>query len=550
MSAGTSAGRRATSAAVLLDRRLVLAVLLLVPVAGFALLLVEPALDVMYHHDPMHFWIVLTAALINVGLGYLTSGIARRQGDARLFLVSMALLSGAAFLGLHALATPGVLLRGSNTGFVVANPVGLLLASVFAAASALALRRPAALLRSQGWIKGGLAVLVVAWAACSLAGLPPLGSSGPSQQLPAGLQLLGIPALVLYGFAAVRYGLLYRERRRTLLLAVAVAYVLLAEAMVAVTFADTWHATWWEWHLLMVAAFATIAVGARNEYRRARSLSGALGGLYLDSTLEQIDRHRADALASLVAALRAGQPLSPILDRLRKEWATTEEVALLERAAYQLQRTDDLFRPYISPQLAAGLEEHPELAALGGLEREVSVLFADLSGFTDFSEKHRADEVITMLNTYWSATVPVVAEREGGVIERFAGDAIMVVFNAVADQPDHALRAARAALAMRDEVMRIARSQPGWPQFRIGVNTGPAVVGHVGAARMRSFTAIGDTTNLSARLQARARPGHIVIGQPTLAAIGEQAQVERIGPLRLKGKREPVEAFELVSLSR
>ncbi len=141
-------------AAVLLDRRIVLSVLLFVPVAGFALLLVEPALDVMYHHDPMHFWLVLAAALLNVGLGYLTSGIARRQGDARLFLVSMALLSGAAFLGLHALATPGVLLSGSNTGFVVANPVGLLLASAFAAASALALRRPARLLRSQGWIKG------------------------------------------------------------------------------------------------------------------------------------------------------------------------------------------------------------------------------------------------------------------------------------------------------------------------------------------------------------------------------------------------------------
>lgn len=222
---------------------------------------------------------------------------------------------------------------------------------------------------------------------------------------------------------------------------------------------------------------------------------------------------------------------------------------MLERAARQLQRTDDLFRPYISPQLAEGIEEHPELAALGGLEREVSVLFADLSGFTGFSEQHRADEVITMLNTYWSAVVPVVAEREGGVIERFAGDAIMVVFNAVTAQPDHALRAARAALGMREEVLRIARSQPGWPQFRIGVNTAPAVVGHVGAVRMRSFTAVGDTTNLSARLQAQARPGHIVIGPATMAAVGKHAQVQRLGPLSLKGKRKPVEAFELVSLS-
>jgi class 3 adenylate cyclase len=177
------------------------------------------------------------------------------------------------------------------------------------------------------------------------------------------------------------------------------------------------------------------------------------------------------------------------------------------------------------------------------------VLFADLSGFTAYSEVHRADEVITMLNTYWGATVPIVAEREGGVIERFAGDAIMVVFNAVDDQPDHALRAARAAVGLRDEVMHIAGEQPGWPRFRIGVNTGPAIVGHVGTARMRSFTAIGDTTNLSARLQAQARPGHIVIGRATWEAIGHAAQVRPLGLLDLKGKRDPIEAFELESVS-
>ena len=549
MLAETSAGRRGEPPAAALAWRIALGVLLLVPIAGLALLLATPELDAMYHHDPMHFWIVLLAALLNVGLGLLTSEIARRQHDARLFLVSMALLSGAAFLGLHALATPGVLLPGSNKGFVVANPVGLLLASAFAAASALDLGTWAPGRRTQTWIKCGLGVLVVVWAAVSLAGLPPLGKSGPSQQLPAGLQLLGIPALALYGFAAARYGWLYRQKRRALLLAVAVAYVLLAEAMIAVVFSDTWHAAWWEWHVLMVTAFATIALGARNEYRHARSLPGAFGGLYLDSTLDRIDGRRADALAALVAALKAQQPLSPILDRLRQEWATTEELALLEKAAHQLYRTDELFRPYISPQLAEGLEARPELAVLGGEERDVSVLFADLAGFTAYSEGHRADEVITMLNTYWGATVPIVAEREGGVIERFAGDAIMVVFNAVDDQPDHPLRAARAALGMRDEVMHVAQDQPGWPRFRIGVNTGPAVVGHVGAARMRSFTAIGDTTNLSARLQAQARPGHIVVSRSTWEGIGGGAQVQPLGRLDLKGKHDPVEAFELVSLS-
>ena len=542
-------GSAPRSAVAVLGRELSVPFLLLLPVAGLLLLFARPELDVMYQHDPTHFWIVLLAALLNIGLGLLTSEIARRQGDVRLFLVSMALLVGAAFLGLHALATPAVLVPGSNTGFVVANPVGLLLASVFAALSAGGRGRWMARPLAQGLIKAALGAVVLAWAVVSLTGLPPLGESVPSQQLPEGLQLLGIPALALYGFAAVRYGLLFRRRRRGLLLAVAGAYVLLAEAMIAVVFSTTWHAAWWEWHVLMVAAFATIAIGARGEYRHARSLPGAFGGLYLDSTLDRIDRRRAAALSSLVAALRAGEPLSPILSQARDDWASPEEVALLEGAAHQLHQTDALFRTYVSPQLASGLEAHPELAVLGGEEREVSVLFADLAGFTEFSERRRADEVIAMLNRYWGATVPIVGEREGGVIERFAGDAIMVVFNAVQDQPDHALRAARAAIGMRDEVMQVAAERPDWPRFRIGINTGPAVVGNVGAAGMHSFTAIGDTTNLSARLQAQARPGRIVISRATMDAIGAVAEVEQLGALELKGKQAPVEAFVLVSVA-
>jgi len=542
-------GSAPRSALAVLGRELSVPFLRLLPVAGLLLLLARPELDVMYQHDPTHFWIVLLAALLNVGLGLLTSEIARRQGDVRLFLVSIALLTVAAFLGLHALATPGVLLPGSNTGFVVANPVGLLLASAFAALSAAGRGRWMARPLYQGLIKATLGAVVLAWGVVSLTGLPPLGESVPSQQLPEGLQLLGIPALALYGFAAVRYAMLFRRRHRGLLLAVAVAYVLLAEAMIAVVFSTTWHAAWWEWHVLMVAAFATIAIGARNEYRHARSLPGAFGGLYLDSTLDRIDRRRAAALSSLVAALRAGEPLSPILGQARDDWASPEEVALLEGAAHQLHQTDALFRTYVSPQLASGLEAHPELAVLGGEEREVSVLFADLDGFTAFSERRRADEVIAMLNRYWGATVPIVGEREGGVIERFAGDAIMVVFNAVQDQPDHALRAARAAIGMRDEVMQVAAERPDWPRFRIGINTGPAVVGNVGAAGMRSFTAIGDTTNLSARLQAQARPGRIVISRATMDAIGAVAKVEQLGALELKGKQAPVEAFVLVSVT-
>lgn len=155
-------------------------------------------------------------------------------------------------------------------------------------------------------------------------------------------------------------------------------------------------------------------------------------------------------------------------------------------------------------------------ARVGGDEREVSVLFADLAGFTGFSEERPASEVVEMLNRYWAAAVPAVV-GEGGLIDRFAGDAIIVVFNAVTDQPDHAMRAARAALAIRSDTEHLAAEHASWPRFRIAVNTGPAVVGNIGAPRRGRHRAhdgrgprrprhSGPSGRHAAEGQARARP--------------------------------------------
>src|SRR5215208_7851032 len=111
--------------------------MLALPVIGLALLLVQPEIDLAWEHHPSHFWLVLLTAAVNVALAYVTNVVASRQRDARLLLVSLAFLASAGFLGLHALATPGVLLEGKNAGFTIATPVGLLLASCFAALSGL-----------------------------------------------------------------------------------------------------------------------------------------------------------------------------------------------------------------------------------------------------------------------------------------------------------------------------------------------------------------------------------------------------------------------------
>jgi class 3 adenylate cyclase len=176
------------------------------------------------------------------------------------------------------------------------------------------------------------------------------------------------------------------------------------------------------------------------------------------------------------------------------------------------------------------------------------VLFADLAGFTSFSQGRPAGEVVAMLNAYWEAVVPVVAGREGGLIERFAGDAVMVVFNALDDQRDHPARAARAALAMRDAAERVAASHADWPRFRVGVNTGRAAIGNVGAGDQRSFSAIGDTTNVAARLQAAASPGQVLISEATRERLGDAAASRPLGPMALKGKDDDVEVFELVEV--
>ena len=520
------------------------ALLLAVPLVGLAVLLGYPRLDVHWEHNPSHFWLVLVIALINIVLGLAMSEAARRRSDARVFLVALAFLVSAGFLGLHALATPGVLLEGKNTGFVIATPVGLLAASFFAAASAVHLSPQTAawIMRRQAWLRGAVLGVLALWAVASLAAIPPLDDRFLPERTEGPLVVPAVVGVALYGFAAWRYLGLYRLRGTPLPASIGVAFILLAEAMVAGAFGRNWHASWWEWHVLMAIAFGLVAFAARLEYARQASVPSTFTSLYLEHTLGRVDRERAAALEELVSSPGGAVTLQ------QRHGLAPDEAEVLERAAREIRRLDELFRPYLSPQLADRLRQDPSAGDLGGEQRQVSVLFADLQGFTAFSEQASPTEVIGMLNEYWARTVPVL-EAEGGLIERFAGDAVMVVFNAALDQEDHALRACRAALELQQASGRIADERPGWPRFRAGVNTGPAVIGNVGSIERRSFTAIGDTTNLAARLQAQAEAGQVVIGAATLDAVGDAAQVSRLGALSLKGKSAPVEAFVLVAIS-
>ncbi|HET7027936.1 MAG TPA: adenylate/guanylate cyclase domain-containing protein [Candidatus Limnocylindrales bacterium] len=524
--------------------------LLALPVVGLAVVLLQPELDLEWQHHPSHFWIVLVTAAVNVALAYVTNVAAARHRDARVMLVSLAFLASAGFLGLHALATPGVLLPASNIGFAIATPVGLFIASAFAAASVSALGGPRGDLihRYHRAILALLAAAMIAWGAVSLAGLPPLNGPPPASETTGLLDVLAAAAIALYVFAAWRYVAIQRERGDLLSLAVAVAFVLLAEATLAVVASRNWHLSWWEWHLLMLAAFVAIALGARDEYRRSRSLTGAFGGLYSQATLARIDRWHARAIAAVADAEARNEGTARVLEELRREGASDDEVALLSETATELRRLDSLFRPYLPTGVADELRRDPGLARLGGEEREVSVLFADLAGFTTFSERHQPAEVIGMLNAYWAVVVPVI-DAARGVVEYFAGDGVLAIFNAAGTEPNHAGRAVEAGLAIAAAAGPVADAHPGWPTFRVGVNSGPAVVGNVGAVGRRSFTAIGDTTNTAARLLVAAEPGQVVVSDATWGRLEGRARGFSLGALTVKGKRDRVGAWVVTGLA-
>jgi adenylate cyclase len=431
------------------------------PVVGLVLLLAAPDADVQWEHHPSHFWLVLAAGLTSAGLAFSTSAVALRRSDARLYLVSLAFLSAAGFLGLHALSTPGVLLDTPNQGFAVATPIGLLLSSLFAAASALPLRpeRARAVMRHARLLRGVLLGAMAVWAAWSLLSVPPLDDPTPVERASGVLLVVPAVAVVLYALAATRYLGMVLHSGSPILLGVTSAWVLLGEASIAVAFGRNWHASWWEWHLLMLVAFGAIAVAARREDAEER-----FSDLYLDQT-------------------------------------------------------------------AAGT-------------REVSVLFADLAGFTRFAEGRDPREVSEMLNAYLEVAIPPIVREHGGEIDRLIGDAIMATWGTRGDQPDHAERAVNAAVALQMETARLAAAHPDWPRFRAAVNSGEALVGVVGAESGRSYTVIGDTVNVAARLESRAPTGGVVVGGATLRAV-PGLRATSLGEIEVKGKRERVDAYLL-----
>ena len=204
-----------------------------------------------------------------------------------------------------------------------------------------------------------------------------------------------------------------------------------------------------------------------------------------------------------------------------------------------------IVRRYLAPAAADQFLADPRRQELGGEIAEVTVLFADLGGFSTYAETRSPAEVVELLNRYFAMTLPAILD-EGGTPIQLPGDAIMAIFGAPIPHADHAPRACRAARRMITAVEAAAAGASHAPRFRIGINTGPALVGNIGSEEFRNFTAIGDTTNVAQRLQAAAEPGQVVIGPATAAALGAEAAVTPLPPVMVKGREQPVQSYLLV----
>jgi adenylate cyclase len=536
---------------------------LALPLVGLWLLLANPTADLMWEDHTAHFWLILVVAVVNVVLAVLIAQAATRRGDERLFLVALAFLSAAGFFALHAFVTPSVILATPNASFVLSSPLGIVLAGVFGFASAADLRPDEArfVFRHRWWLVGVVVVALATWAVLSVAPGSPLGQPLPADRAAPLLAMLAVVGITLEIGAAVGYVRVYRRRPSIVLAAIVTAFVLLAEALVAMAESRAWHASWWEWHVLLLLGFGYVAYSAQVQYRREGQAASVFRALSLEDTIRQVREEYATALEGIVDAMERAEETGgsaaaePAAGRFADRFGLSEGQAdVMVRAAEALAaerrevRRLGLFRRYLSPEVATALLADPGQAALGGATIEVSVLFADLHGFTSFSERSAPTDVVALLNAYFGEAVPEIL-ASGGTVVQFMGDALMAIFNAPVPQPDHPLRAARAALGMQRRADALAAGHPEWPRFRVGIATGPALVGNVGSDEVRSFTAIGDTVNLAARLQAQAEIGRVVVSAATAAALEGKATLVPIGDLTLKGKEHPQPAFELVSLA-
>lgn len=259
-----------------------------------------------------------------------------------------------------------------------------------------------------------------------------------------------------------------------------------------------------------------------------------VGLLYVDTTSRDVpfNESHLDILSALALFSAVALEYARLKDEIAKEQRIRNKLSRYHSPAVVDQ---------ICAFAAGGASDEVMLAE----EREVTIVFTDLAGFTAASEKLEPPDVVKMLNRLFARLAAAVFEY-GGTLDKFMGDGMLAFFGAPLNQPDHRERAVRAALQMQADIAELNVGQPLDKQIRvrIGINSGPAVVGEMGSPERHDYTVIGDAVNLASRLESSvAAPGQIVLGPNLGIAVGHLFNLQRLPPCKVKGKEFPVEPW-------
>ena len=238
--------------------------------------------------------------------------------------------------------------------------------------------------------------------------------------------------------------------------------------------------------------------------------------------------------------------LSPLKDAGQK----TQGVAIVlddmtERKKLEAQR--GLLQRMVSPAVLEQID--PNSLQIGGKKVDITVMFADIRGFTAYSEKHTPEDLVAVLNRYLAAAADAVLANEG-TVDKFLGDAVMAWYNAPLPQPDHTLRAVKSALAIRDAIKALHAEMPEETHldFGVGIHYGEAVLGWIGTEKRLEYTAISDSVNTSKRIQENAARNQILISRDAYHRVQDKIEAMPFAPLTVKGKTQPVEVYEVLGL--
>jgi class 3 adenylate cyclase/PAS domain-containing protein len=212
----------------------------------------------------------------------------------------------------------------------------------------------------------------------------------------------------------------------------------------------------------------------------------------------------------------------------------------------------DMFARYMSQEVITSLMESPDNVKLGGDKRDATVFFADIRGYTSFSENHDPENIVEILNEYFSEAVESVIQYKG-YIDKYIGDCIMAVWGVpIMHGKDDAINAVSCAVSIQDLIRsakrKIFRKEAKNLRVGIGINTGPLVAGNLGSIQRMDYSVIGDTVNLAARLESAAGPNEIIISQSTRDQLGEKFSLEKRESIHVKGKEKPIQIYNVVGM--